>query len=79
MKYPRGIIKDVLIKADKFLFLVDFVVLDMDEDIEVSLILGWSFFTIARAIINVNDDRLVLRVGEKDVIFKIWCYEILLE
>ncbi|XP_068644653.1 uncharacterized protein [Aristolochia californica] len=41
IKYPRGIIEDVLVKVDKFIFLVDFVVLDMEEDEEVPLILGY--------------------------------------
>ena len=41
--YPRGILKDVLLKVDKFIFLVDFVVLDMKEDHMVLLILGKSF------------------------------------
>ena len=40
IKYPRGIIKDVLVKVDKFIFLANFVVLDMEEDQEVPLILG---------------------------------------
>ena len=39
VKYPKGI-DDVLVKIDKFIFLVDFVILDMDEDVEVLLILG---------------------------------------
>jgi hypothetical protein len=30
MKRPRGIIKDVLIKVDKFYFLVDFIGIDME-------------------------------------------------
>ena len=29
LTYPRGIIEDVLVKVDKFIFPVDFVVLDM--------------------------------------------------
>ena len=41
IKYPRGIIEDVLVKVDKFIFPADFVVLDMEEDQEVSLILGY--------------------------------------
>ncbi|XP_075473881.1 uncharacterized protein LOC142504928 [Primulina tabacum] len=32
IKYPRGVIEDVLVKVDKFIFPVDFVVLDMEED-----------------------------------------------
>ena len=31
MASPKGIIEDVLIKADKFIFPMDFVVLDMDK------------------------------------------------
>ncbi|XP_075479457.1 uncharacterized protein LOC142520346 [Primulina tabacum] len=33
VKYPRGVIEDVLVKVDKFIFPADFVVLDMEEDI----------------------------------------------
>ncbi|KAI3451360.1 hypothetical protein Pfo_008025 [Paulownia fortunei] len=30
--YPRVVVEDVLVKMDKFIFLADFVVLDMEED-----------------------------------------------
>ncbi|GAV92262.1 gag-asp_proteas domain-containing protein [Cephalotus follicularis] len=40
IKYPRGIIEDVLVKVDKFFFPAGFLVLDMVEDSEISLILG---------------------------------------
>jgi hypothetical protein len=30
VKRPRGIIEDVLIKVDKFYFLVDFIVINME-------------------------------------------------
>ena len=32
IKYPGEVIEDVLVKVDKFIFPVDFIVLDMDED-----------------------------------------------
>ena len=32
MAQPEGIIEDVLIKVEKFIFPVDFVVIDMEED-----------------------------------------------
>ncbi|KAK5785997.1 hypothetical protein PVK06_040621 [Gossypium arboreum] len=70
-KYPRDIIEDVLVTVDKFIFLVDFVVLDMDEDVEVPLILGRLFLATARAVIDAGDGKLVLRVGDEEVIFKI--------
>ncbi|XP_021974641.1 uncharacterized protein LOC110869460 [Helianthus annuus] len=32
IKYPRGFVENMLVKIDKFVFPVDFVILDMDED-----------------------------------------------
>ncbi|KAI3739925.1 hypothetical protein L2E82_30338 [Cichorium intybus] len=37
--YPRGIVEDLLVKVDKFVFPVDFVILDMEEDDEVPILL----------------------------------------
>ncbi|GKE50739.1 DNA-directed DNA polymerase [Tanacetum coccineum] len=34
IQYPRGIVKNLLIKVDKFFLLIDFVILDMPEDDE---------------------------------------------
>ena len=52
--YPREIVEDVLVKVDKFIFPVDFIVLDMEEDHEVPLILGRPFLVIGRAMIDVQ-------------------------
>jgi len=38
IKCPKGVVKDVLVHVDKFTFLVDFVILDMEEDIDVPLV-----------------------------------------
>ena len=43
--YPRRILKDILVKVDKFIFLVDFVILDMEDDHIVPLVLERSFFS----------------------------------
>jgi len=48
IKHPYGIIEDVLVKVNKFLFLVDFVVMDMDKDNEVPLIIGRPFIKTAK-------------------------------
>lgn len=39
IKCPRSILEDVLTKVDKFIFLEDFIVLDMEEDKEILIIL----------------------------------------
>ncbi|GKE41796.1 hypothetical protein Tco_1469080 [Tanacetum coccineum] len=70
MKYPKGIAENVLVGIDKFTFHVDFIILDMPEDIKVPLILGRPFLSTARAKIDVYKRKFTLRVGEEKIIFK---------
>ena len=44
----------------------------MDKDIDIPLILGRPFLAITKGIIDVYDGRLVLRVEDEEVIFKIF-------
>ena len=53
-QHPRGVIEDVQVKVDKFLFLVDVVILDMEEDDTVPIILGRPFLATGKAQINVK-------------------------
>ena len=53
LKHPRGVIEDVLVKVDKFIFPADFIVLDMEEDKEIPIILGRPFLATGRAMIDV--------------------------
>ncbi|XP_022031126.1 uncharacterized protein LOC110932073 [Helianthus annuus] len=71
VKYPRGIVENMLVKIDKFVFPVDFVILDMDEDKNVPLILGRPFLATTRALIDVCTGRLTLRVDDEEVTFDI--------
>ncbi|GJY44949.1 hypothetical protein Tco_0433162 [Tanacetum coccineum] len=70
VKYPKGIAENVLVGIGKFTFPVDFIILDMPEDIRVSLILRRPFLFIARAKIYVYKRKITLRVGEENIIFK---------
>ncbi|GJU96398.1 putative reverse transcriptase domain-containing protein [Tanacetum coccineum] len=71
VKYPKGIAENVLVRIGKFTFLVDFIILDMPEDIKVPLILGRLFLSTAGAKIDVYKRKITLRVGEEKIIFKI--------
>ena len=46
-------IEDVLIKVDNFIFLADFIMLEMEEDNEIPIILGRPFLETDRAMIDV--------------------------
>ncbi|GJU52798.1 homeodomain-like protein [Tanacetum coccineum] len=70
VKYPKGIAENVLVRIGKFTFPVEFIILDMPEDIKVPLILGRPFLSTARAKIDVYKRKITLRVGEENIIFK---------
>ena len=72
LTFPKGIIEDVLVKVDKFIFLMDFVVLDMKEDREALIILGRLFLATSKALIDVKNGELTLRVGEDQVKFNLY-------
>ena len=57
----------MLIKVGKFIFLVDFVVIDIEEDKQVPLLLGRPFLAIGAALIDVKKGELTLRVGDEAV------------
>ncbi|GJV12469.1 DNA-directed DNA polymerase [Tanacetum coccineum] len=69
IRYPRGIAKNVLIKVDKFVLPIHFVILDMPEDSRVPINLGRLFLATARAIIDVFNKKITLKVGDDEVIF----------
>ncbi|KAK1419647.1 hypothetical protein QVD17_28881 [Tagetes erecta] len=71
VKYPRGIVENLLVKVDKFVFPVDFVILDMEADDQVPLILGRPFLRTAKALIDVYDGQITLRVGDEAVTFDV--------
>nr|GEV37384.1 hypothetical protein [Tanacetum cinerariifolium] len=70
VKYPKGIDENILVEIVKFVFLVDFVILDMPRDIKVPLILIRPFLSTAHAKIDVFKRNITLRVGEEKIIFK---------
>ncbi|KAI3805520.1 hypothetical protein L1987_27970 [Smallanthus sonchifolius] len=69
VKYPRGVVENLLVKVGKFAFPMYFVILDMEVDDRVPLILGRPFLRTAKAMIDVFDGKLTLRVGDESVIF----------
>nr|GEU42229.1 reverse transcriptase domain-containing protein [Tanacetum cinerariifolium] len=68
---PVGVAKDVFVKVDTFHFPADFVVVDFDADPRVPLILGRSFLKTRRALIDVSEGELTLRVVKEAITFNL--------
>ncbi|GKG00833.1 hypothetical protein Tco_0302523, partial [Tanacetum coccineum] len=53
----------------KLVLPINFVILDMPKDSRILIILGRPFLAIARAMIDVFNKKITLRVGDDEVIF----------
>ncbi|GKC21387.1 zinc knuckle CX2CX4HX4C containing protein, partial [Tanacetum coccineum] len=67
---PKGIVENLLIKIDKFVFPVDFVILDIVEDFRMPIILGRPLLATAHAKVDIFRKSISLEVGNEKVIFK---------
>ena len=67
IKIPKGRVEDVQIQVDKFYYLVDFVILDIEPTIAganyVLIILGRPFLATSNAIINCRNGVMQLTFG----------------
>nr|GEX50347.1 hypothetical protein [Tanacetum cinerariifolium] len=68
---PVRVAEDVFVKVGTFHFPAEFVVVDFDADPRVPLILGRSFLNTGRALIDVFEGELTLRVGKEAITFNL--------
>nr|GFA53180.1 reverse transcriptase domain-containing protein [Tanacetum cinerariifolium] len=66
-----GVAEDVYVKVGSFHFSADFVVVDFDADPRVPLILGRSFLKTGRALIDVFEGELTLRIVKEAITFNL--------
>ncbi|GJW05958.1 reverse transcriptase domain-containing protein [Tanacetum coccineum] len=64
-----GIAEDVVVRVDGFTFLADFVVVNFEPDPRVPIILGRPFLRTAKALIDLYEEKLTLRVGNDELVF----------
>ncbi|XP_047979178.1 uncharacterized protein LOC125221090 [Salvia hispanica] len=66
-----GMIEDVIVKVDDFIFPADFIMLDMEVDKNVSLILGRDFLATCKALIDVGRDEITISDNYSHSTYKI--------
>ncbi|XP_014489940.1 uncharacterized protein LOC106752719 [Vigna radiata var. radiata] len=74
IKHPYGVVEDVVIKVDKLKFPVDFVVMEMEEGVDIPLILGRPFMKTAKVVIHVDDGTVKLKDQDEEVTFNVFEY-----
>nr|XP_043633168.1 uncharacterized protein LOC122604343 [Erigeron canadensis] len=70
-QYPIGITENMTVQVGHIVFLVDFVILEMEEDTKVPQILGRPFLNTTDAIIRVKDKEIYLGVGTDRIVFNV--------
>ena len=56
--YPLGVLENVPTKVGKFIIPVDFIVVDMEEDLEIPILLGRPFLMTAGAVIDMKNEKI---------------------
>nr|XP_016498151.1 PREDICTED: uncharacterized protein LOC107816918 [Nicotiana tabacum] len=72
LAHPEGVIEDMLVQVGSFIFPTDFIMLDYEPDQEVSFILGRQFLATGRAIIDVCEGKMTMRVGDRVEVFNVY-------
>lgn len=67
--YPQGKIEDELVKIDKFVFVVDFIIMGFNVDEYPLILLGRHFLSMWKTLNNVEKGELTMRIsGQHGVI-----------
>ena len=69
VRYPVGIVENILVKIRNFFVLIDFVVLDMQEDMKTPIILGRPFLSTTNALIDVGAEEIKFHINGKEELF----------
>ncbi|XP_069150751.1 uncharacterized protein [Solanum lycopersicum] len=71
VKRPIGILHDVLLKVESFIFLADFVIFDYEVDFEVPIILGRPSLDTGRALVDMEKGQMKFRLNNEEETFHI--------
>ena len=71
MKRSIGILHDVLVKVESFIFPTDFVIFDCEVDFEVPVILGRPFLGTGRAVVDMEKGQMKFRLNNQEETFNV--------
>ncbi|XP_057760424.1 uncharacterized protein LOC130980800 [Arachis stenosperma] len=71
-KQAIGVVENVLVKVENYFLPTDFVVLEMEESHIHPIILGRPFLATARALIDMEQGELILRIHDEQLTFNVF-------
>jgi len=70
--WPYGVIEDALVKVKHLIFPDDFVVIDIEEDVDIPLILGRPFMSIASWVVDMGKKMLQMGIEDQKISFDLF-------
>ena len=71
LKRPIGILHDVLVKVESFIFPADFVILYCEVDFVVPIILGRPFLATGRALFDMEKGQMKFQLNNEEATFNV--------
>lgn len=69
---PEGVIEDELIQVGMFIFPSNFIIIDYEPNQKFMFILGWRFLDTDRVIVDVFEDQMTMRMGDRVEVFNVY-------
>ncbi|XP_006575873.1 uncharacterized protein LOC114373191 [Glycine soja] len=69
---PYGVIEDVLVRVKHLIFHADFVVMDIEEDVDIPLILGHPFMSTASCVVDMGKKNLEMGIEDQQISFDLF-------
>ncbi|KAL4284024.1 hypothetical protein GQ457_16G019370 [Hibiscus cannabinus] len=69
---PEGKIEDILVRIDKFIFPVDFLIIDCEADENAPIILVRPFLATIRVVIDFDKEEIAFQVDNDQVKMKVF-------
>ena len=69
---PYRVIEDVLVKVKHLIFPSDFVVIDIEEDVDIPFILGHLFMSIASCVVDMGKKMLQMGIEDHKISFDLF-------
>ena len=72
IKYSLGVLENVPTKVGKFIIHADFVVMDMEEDLDIPILLGRLVLVIAGVVIDMKNGKFKVEVNDESIVFYVY-------
>ena len=72
IKYSLRVLENVPIKVGKFIIPMNFIVMDMEEVLEIPILLGRPFLVTAGVVIDIKNGKIKMEMNVESMVFDVF-------